>query len=147
MTGSAEKRRALRILLNVPALITPVGMPQMQLHDNLAKVYQRVTPSEEKIGSKLPGVVRDLSTNGAFIAGDPLPLLSRIALAFPLEGFGQVEVLGWTLWRRTGDCEIPTTAGASTKLNQGFGVLFESIPLDARIAIHKLVKNAADNVS
>ena len=44
-------------------------------------------------GEKFPGVVRDLSTNGAFISGEPLPLLSRVAFTFPLEGFGQVEVL------------------------------------------------------
>ena len=147
VNGSAEKRRALRILLNVPALITPVGMPEMNLHENLAKVYERVSPSDDMLGKKLPGVIRDLSTNGAFIAGEPLPLLSRVAMAFPLEGFGQVEVLAWTLWRRTKDCEIPGAEGRNTKLTQGFGVLFEAIPLQARLAIHKLVQNAASNVS
>ena len=147
MSDSSEKRRARRILLNVPALVEPIGMPDIRLHQNLVKVYQRVKPANDKVGTKIPGVIRDLSTNGAFIAGDPLPLLSRIACTFPLDGHGQVEVLGWTLWRRSDDCEVPRADGSSVKLAKGFGVLFEAIPLDARIAIHKLVDQASQNVS
>ena len=138
-----EKRRALRIQLNVPTVIKPIGQPDIKLHENLEKVYERVVASKEHIGEKFPGVVRDLSTNGAFIAGSALPLLSRVAFTFPLEGYGQVEVLAWTLWRRHESCEIPRDEGDPFVLPKGFGVLFEAIPLDARLAIQKLVTQPA----
>jgi len=137
-----EQRRALRIAVNIPTVVEPVGQPKLKLHDNLAAVYQRVSAASEMIGEKIPGIVRDLSTNGAFIAGDPLPLLSRVAFTFPLDGFGQVEVLAWALWRRDDDCEIPRASGDALHLPKGFGVLFEAIPLDARLAIHELVSKA-----
>lgn len=136
---SKEKRRALRVLLNASALVEPIAMPAMKLHDNLAKVYERVQPDASLIGTKLNSVVRDLSTNGAFLAGEPLPLLSRVACTFELEGFGRIEALGWTLWRRHEDCEVPRSDGSMVTLPKGSGLLFEAIPLDGRIAIHKLV--------
>lgn len=137
-----EKRRALRIQLNVPTVIEPIGQPEMKLHQNLEKVYERVLANKDHLGAKFPGVMRDLSTNGAFIAGEPLPLLSRVAFTFPLEGYGQVEALAWTLWRRQEDCDIPRDGGNMLTLPKGFGVLFEAIPLDARLAIQKLVTQA-----
>jgi len=136
---SQEKRRALRILLNVPAVVEPMAMPPMKLHENLAKVYDRVHPPQDDVGKRYQCVLRDLSTNGAFLAGQPVPLLTRVACSFELEGFGRVETIGWTLWRRSDDCKIPRDDGTTTSLPRGFGVLFEAIPLDARIAIHKLV--------
>jgi hypothetical protein len=142
---SKEKRSALRIALNAPTLVEPIGMPKVQLHENLAKVYERVAPSEEFVGKKIPGVLRDLSTNGAFIACQALPLLSRVAISFSLEGFGQVEALGWSLWRRSENCSVPRSDGSSVELPAGFGVLFEAIPLDARIAIHKAVSGTTKN--
>lgn len=137
-----EQRRALRISVNIPTLVEPVGQPELKLHDNLARVYERVAAASEHVGASFPGVVRDLSTNGAFIAGEALPLLSRVGFTFALEGFGQVEVLAWTLWRRDDDCSIPRSDGSSLELPKGFGVLFEAIPLDARLAIHHLVSKA-----
>ncbi len=134
-----EKRRALRIALNVPTLIESIGQPDVKLPDALAKVYSRVDADASTKGKKYPGVVRDLSTNGAFLAGEPLPLLSRVAFSFQLEGFGQIEVLGWSLWRRDDDCTLTRPDGSDLILPKGFGVLFEAVPLEARIAIHKLV--------
>ena len=138
-----EQRRALRIAVNIPTLVEPVGQPDVRLHDNLAAVYHRVDASTDLVGEKFPGVVRDLSTNGAFIAGEALPLLSRVAFTFALDGFGQVEVLAWTLWRRDDTCEVPRSDGSMLELPKGFGVLFEAIPLDARMAIHELVSHAS----
>jgi len=138
-----EQRRALRIAVQLPTLVEPIGQPKPQLHDNLAAVYQRVDAASARIGERFPGVVRDLSTNGAFVSGEPLPLLSRVAFTFPLDGYGQVEVLAWALWRRERDCEIPRADGSLLALPRGFGVLFEAIPLDARVAIHHLVSHAA----
>lgn len=139
----AERRHALRVSTNIPTLIEVIGQRDMNLHPNLAAVYERVRPSAEHVGRKFPGVVKDLSTNGAFLCGEPLPLLSRVAFTFPLEGYGQVEILGWTLWRRRAECEVPVDGGGSVKLAPGFGVLFEAIPLEARQAIAELVKKSA----
>jgi hypothetical protein len=133
-----ERRKAARVAVQIPTLVEVVGQREIELHPNLAAVYERVEPAPELIGEKFPSAVRDLSTNGAFIAGGRMPpLMSRVAFAFPLEGL-QIEVLGWVLWRRTADCEIPTDSG-DVHLPAGFGVLFEAIPLDARNAISQLV--------
>ncbi len=136
---SNDNRRALRVALNVPALIEPIGQPPVDLHENLRKVYERVSPASHRIGERFPGILRDLSTNGAFIAGEAMPLLSRVAFSFTLPGFGAIETIGWVLWRRSEDCELPRAGGAPLSLPRGFGVLFEAIALDARVAIHKLV--------
>ena len=139
MTQGSDKRRALRVALNVPTVIEVIDQPMIDLHPSLAQVYQRVEPNRECVGRKFPGAVRDLSTNGAFIAGEALPLLSRVTFAFDLQDFGTVTVFGWSLWRRDSDCQVPRADGASALLPKGFGVLFEAIGLDARLAIHRLV--------
>jgi hypothetical protein len=134
-----ERRHAPRLNVNIPTLVEVIGQRELQLHPNLAAVYERVRPPTDFVGKKFPGVLRDLSTNGAFISGEPLPLLSRLAFTFPLDGYGQAEVLGWVMWRRKDVCEIPRDGGGTLALAAGFGVLFEAIPLDARMAIAKLV--------
>lgn len=141
---SPEKRKAGRLALNLPMLVESIGQPPMQLHPNLAKVYTRVSPVSGK-GDKFPATLRDLSTNGAFVVGDPLPLLSRIAFSFELADFGRIEAIGWTLWRRSQDCEIPCEDANPIALPKGFGILFEAIPLDARLAIHRLVQAQVAN--
>ena len=110
----------------------------MQLHPNLARVFRRVDADRSSIGSKFPAVVRDLSTNGAFISGAPLPLLSRVALKFDIKGVGMIDAIGWVLWQRMDDCEVPTQSGQAA-LPKGFGVLFEAIPMETRNAIAGLV--------
>ncbi len=140
-----ERRHAPRSNVSLPTLVEVIGQRELALHPNLAAVYERVSPPPEQAGKKFPGILRDLSTNGAFIAGEALPLLSRVAFTFPLESFGQVEVLGWVLWRRKGVCEIPREDGDPVRLAAGFGVLFEAIPLDARMAIAKLVTARGGN--
>lgn len=107
----------------------------MALHPNLQKVFKRVDADKGSIGTKFPAVVRDLSTNGAFISGDPMPLLSRVALKFEVRGVGTVDAIGWVLWQRTDDCQVQ-----GTTLPRGFGVLFEAIPMETRAAIAALVQ-------
>ncbi len=136
-----EQRNATRVALNTPILIESIGQPEMHLHPSLASVYTRVNPQER--GDKFPGRLRDLSTNGAFVAGEALPLLSRIAFSFDLPDFGTVEGIGWTLWRRSEDCEVPRDGGEPALLPKGFGILFEAIPLDARLAIHQMVQRTS----
>lgn len=137
---ATERRHAARVSVNLPTVVEVVGHREAELHPNLAKVYQRVLPASELVGETFAGVVRDLSTNGAFIAGTPAPLLSRVTFSFGIMGHaGAIEVLGWTLWRRTADCEVPREGADPVFLPAGFGVLFEAISLEARQAISRLV--------
>jgi hypothetical protein len=134
----SEHRRAARLVVNAPAVIESIGQVPMSLHPNLAAVFHRVEADGSTLGSRFPAIVRDLSTNGAFVSGPPLPLLSRVAIKFELRGFGPIDAIGWVLWQRAADCELPTVNGM-LQLPCGFGVLFESIPLEARTAIATLV--------
>ncbi len=136
-----ELRRAARLVINAPAIVESIGQGPMQLHPNLAAVFRRVDADSTTLGKRFPAVVRDLSTNGAFVSGAPLPLLARVAIKFELKGFGPVDAVGWVLWHRAADFELPTPSGAIT-LPKGFGVLFESIPLEIRAAIAQLVNRA-----
>jgi len=138
----SDIRRAPRLVVNAPAVVESIGQGSMQLHPNLAKVFRRVDADRSSIGSKFPAVVRDLSTNGAFISGAPLPLLSRVALKFEVKGVGTIDAIGWVLWQRMDDCELPGQAAAQT-LPKGFGVLFEAIPMETRSAIAALVARHA----
>lgn len=138
----SDTRRAPRLVVNAPAVVESIGQGSMQLHPNLAKVFRRVEADRSSIGTKFPAVVRDLSTNGAFISGSPLPLLSRVAIKFDVKGVGVVDAIGWVLWQRMDDCELP--GQNATPLPKGFGVLFEAIPMETRQAIAALVaKHAA----
>lgn len=140
----SDNRRAGRIAVGYPTVIESIGQPAMQMHPNLLEVYSRVSPHAGGVGTRFPGTIRDLSTNGAFIASEPMPLLSRVAFSFDLVDFGRVEAIGWTLWRRSDDCEVPHGDQMVT-LPKGFGVLFEAIPLDARVAIHRAVQRRGIN--
>jgi hypothetical protein len=134
----SEPRRAPRLVVNAPAVIESIGQASMQLHPNLARVFRRVDADKSSVGTKFPAMIRDLSTNGAFVSGAPLPLLSRVALKFELKSVGTVDAIGWVLWQRMDDCEVPN-ADANATLPKGFGVLFEAIPMETRTAIAALV--------
>jgi hypothetical protein len=134
----SEPRRAQRLVVNAPAVIESIGQASMQLHPNLARVFRRVDADKSSVGTKFPAMIRDLSTNGAFVSGAPLPLLSRVALKFELKGVGTVDAIGWVLWQRMDDCEVPN-ADVNATLPKGFGVLFEAIPMETRTAIAALV--------
>jgi hypothetical protein len=138
----SELRRAARLVINAPAIVESIGQGAMQLHPNLAAVFRRVDADTSTLGQRFPAVVRDLSTNGAFISGVLLPLLARVAVKFELKGVGAVDAIGWVLWQRASDCELPTPSGVIT-LPKGFGVLFESIPLEIRAAIAGLVARSS----
>jgi hypothetical protein len=131
----SDLRRAARLVVNAPAVVESIGQVPMYLHPNLQAVFRRVETDTTTLGKRFPAVVRDLSTNGAFISGVTLPLLARVAIKFEIRGIGPIDAVGWVLWQRTADCELPGEGGASSVLPKGFGVLFESIPLETRAAI------------
>lgn len=135
----SDLRRAARLVVNAPAVVESIGQVPMYLHPNLQAVFRRVEADTTTLGKRFPAVVRDLSTNGAFISGVTMPLLSRVAIKFEIRGIGPVDAVGWVLWQRTADCELPGEGGASSMLPKGFGVLFESIPLETRAAIAAFV--------
>ncbi len=134
---AVENRRAQRLIVNAPAICESIAQVPMSLHPNLAAVFRRVEADASTLGKRFPAVVRDLSTNGMFVSGPPLPLLTRVAVKFELAGVGTVDSVGWVMWQRTGDCELPTD-GAPATLPKGFGVLFEAIPLEVRSGIAAL---------
>ncbi|HEU0036977.1 MAG TPA: PilZ domain-containing protein [Kofleriaceae bacterium] len=125
-------------MVNAPAIVESIGQVPMTLHPNLAAVFRRVESDTSTVGQRFPAVIRDLSTNGAFISGMLLPLLSRVAVKFEVRGIGSVDAVGWVLWQRTADCQLPTERG-NQLLPKGFGVLWESIPLETRTAIASYV--------
>jgi hypothetical protein len=135
-----ENRRALRLVLEAPIAFESIGQPELELDPALERIYRRVEAAHERRGHRLSGVLRDLSTNGAFVAGEPMPLLSRLLMRFSVEEL-PVEAIGWVLWRRLEDCEIARGA-APLVLPRGFGVLFESISLEARLRIDQMVRRA-----
>lgn len=139
---STEHRRAARLVVNAPAIVESIGQVPMTLHPNLAAVFKRVDADASTIGKRFPAVVRDLSTNGAFISGPTLPLLSRVAVKFEVKTIGPIDAVGWVLWQRTEDCELPSDQG-NVLLPKGFGVLFESVPLETRALIAQACANAA----
>ena len=134
----SEQRIAKRIIVNAPVSFANIAQSDPVLHPSLAAVYSRVEASREHMGRQFSGTIRDISTNGAFVVGPPLPLLSRISLNFALDGIGQLEGVGWVMWRRDADCSFETATG-TTFFAAGFGVLFEAMPLDGRAAIAALV--------
>jgi hypothetical protein len=138
----SDARRAPRLVVNSPAVVESIGQVPMQLHPNLAKVFRRVDADQSALGTKFPAVVRDLSTNGAFIQGEPLPLMSRVAVKFDVKGIGNVDAIGWVLWQRTSECEVPG-GGSAVTLPKGFGILFEAIPMETRNQIAVLVASLA----
>jgi hypothetical protein len=135
---TSESRGAVRVLINAPAIIESIGQAPMTLHPNLSTVFRRVQADADTVGQRFPAMIRDLSTNGAFVAGHAMPLLARVALRFELHTYGVIDAIGWVLWQRTSDCQIPDPSGAMVTLPSGFGVLFESISLEARRAIAAL---------
>ena len=140
--SSSDNRRAPRLVVNAPAVVESIGQNMMQLHPSLAKVFRRVDADTSTLGQKFPCVVRDLSTNGAFISGVTLPLLARVALRLDVRGVGPIDAVGWVLWQRTADCELASD-GKKATLPKGFGILFEAIPLETRSAIAALVAKAS----
>ena len=138
----SNHRKSPRLYFDLPVSYEVLPAHQVALPPELARVFQRVVPSEEGLGRKIEGRLRDLSSTGAFIAGPPPPLLTRVGLVFGIPGLARVEAIGWILWRRTEDVEIN-----GKNLPAGFGVLFEYLAPEARLHVDRLVimqQNAAD---
>lgn len=137
-SSANDGRAAPRLSVSFPATIESIGQPAVTLLPAVAAVYHRVSADESAVGSTIYGTVRDLSSNGAFVACEPLPLLSRVLLSFELPSLGPIEAVGWVLWSRVGDCDVTDAHGREVTLPRGVGVVFESMALEARAAIARL---------
>ena len=135
---ATDDRAAHRLTVSFPATIESIGQAPVTLLPAVAEVYQRVTADETSVGATVFGTVRDLSSNGAFVACEPLPLLARVLLAFELPSIGPLEAVGWVLWSRTADVAATDGEGREVILPRGVGVVFESLALEARAAIARL---------
>ena len=112
---------------------------EQRLQPELQAVYERVHADADGVGKRFMATLRDLSVNGAFLEGEPLPLLSRVQLVIEVPNFKNVEAVGWVLWRRTAPCTIKRPNGAPVTLGGGFGVVFEWIALESRLEIARRV--------
>src|SRR5436309_235173 len=98
MAGTApqeERRRAARIYVAWDAACEKTSEILQELPPELKAVYERINADSTELGRRFAGTLRDLSVNGAFVEGDPLPLMSRVALVFDIPAFRKVEAIGW----------------------------------------------------
>lgn len=130
-----NRRKNPRLYFDIPINYEVLPAHEVNMPPELAKVFQKVYPSEEGVGRHHEGFLRDLSSTGAFIVGSPPSLLTRVGLIFGIPGFSRVEAIGWVLWRRTEDVALK-----NKDLPAGFGVLFEYLAPEARLHIDRLVK-------
>jgi len=132
-------RREARMEVAWKAACEKAAEIEQQLQPPLARVYERVHADPTEIGKRFDATLRDLSVTGAFLEGEPLPLLSRVVMRIEVPEFRTVEAVGWVMWRRKAACTITGARGVQTRLGAGFGVLFEWLPLDARLEIARRV--------
>ena len=135
---ATDDRAAPRLAVQLSAAIESIGSAPVTLLPAVAAVYHRVAADDTCVGSVVSGTVRDLSSNGAFIACEPLPLLSRVLVTFELPSVGTLDAVGWVLWLRADDCTVTDEQGREVTLPRGVGLVFESLPLEARAAIARL---------
>lgn len=138
MMSERVQRRDARVKVAWPVVCEKTRQVEQQLHPSLQAVYERVQADAADVGKRFTATVRDVSVNGAFIEGTPLPILSRVAMSIDVPEFRRVEAIGWVLWRRSAACAFESD-GRTVELSPGFGVVFEWIPLEARLELARRV--------
>jgi hypothetical protein len=133
-----QRRREARIRVTWPVTVEKVADRSQALPEALAKVYERVAAEPTDLGKFYKSMLRDVSMNGAFIDGDPLPLLSRVAVSFEVPNYRRVEAIGWVMWRRREACVIEN-GEQKLELAAGYGILFEWCSLEARLEIARRI--------
>jgi hypothetical protein len=148
MTNGAVQRnprREARIGVSWKVSVEKLGEREQKLPPGLAEVYERVKTDGSGVGSRHQLTMRDVSMNGAFLEGEPLPLLSRVAMVFEMPGYRKVEAVGFVMWRRSAACTVTRDDGEKSELGAGFGVLFEWLSLEARLEIaRRIARNQND---
>ncbi|WNG16160.1 PilZ domain-containing protein [Cystobacter fuscus] len=128
-----ERRRSQRIAVNleVEASVTDDAPRSVVRADPVDDNIERVSFSTEGAGQFFDAQMMDLSVNGARLSSETRPpLLSRMSLSFSFAEFKHVQATALVMWR---------TRAPSPQGQYSFGVLFEAIPVDVRMSIHKLI--------
>jgi CheY-like chemotaxis protein len=137
----SDPRRPVRIELDIEVRVDVLPPPSRELLAGTA-AWEQVSINSEKAGLIFDGRIRDLAENAARIATDvQVPLLSRVALTFPLEGIPRAVVLGLVVSRGSQPVEVPRKSGPPVVLEPGFGVFFEAVPLAVRQAIIGVIQS------
>jgi|GEM_PF-948306 len=134
--SKAHVRNASRVEVNLPVklLLRPTRRGD---HPNIETI---TPPVAAMTADAFDGEILDISMNGVFIACEPAPVLSRFLLSFTLPNYGTVRGVGLCTWRRLSD----EVAADGTMLPAGMGILFEHIPLTARVLVHSLTSGEYD---
>ena len=132
--SAKEQRRARRLKVDIPTAVEAITAQPTPLSEELRAVYERVEPARDYLNRPTLFTVRDVSSNGAFLEGPPLSLLSRVRFKLPFGGGADSDAIGWVMWRRTAPCRIDGPYG-KVQLEPGIGVLFEAFPLEVRLEI------------
>ena len=131
---ATERRRARRLKVDIPTAVEAITAHAPEMSEELRAVYERVEPARDYLGRPTLFTVRDVSSNGAFLEGPPLSLLSRVRFKLPFGDGQESDAIGWVMWRRTAPCRIDGPYG-KVQLEPGIGVLFEAFPLEVRLEI------------
>ncbi len=127
-----HERREARLVVDWPVAVEKIVARPLILPLSLQGAYERIEAEPNDIGKRLKARLHDVSPNGGFLIGEPLPLLSRVAMVIDVPHWQPVEAIGWVLWRRLRPAKIHGTDGPLVELPAGFGVLFEWISMEAR---------------
>jgi hypothetical protein len=132
-------RREARMGVSWKVAVEKLGERDQKLSPELAAVYERVKADPTAVGSRHQLTIKDVSMNGAFVEGESMPLLSRVAMIFDMPNYRKVEAVGWVMWRRKEPCTITREDGEKLTLGPGFGVLFEWLSLESRLEIARRI--------
>jgi hypothetical protein len=122
--------------VEIGVVVEVVGEPRLQVcpAPGAAGSDEVVRIQTENVGQRFDGIVRKLTSTGAAVeTSTVLPLMSRVALTFELNGV-HVEALGIVMWRRA----ISASPHAKPTRKPAFGVLFEATNEVTRKAIEAL---------
>jgi len=139
---SRTLHRAARLATNLPVQII-VRQPSRSAALLVPDHFESVPYPQELAGEVLHGNITNMSSNGVFVALDGAipPLLGRLGLSFDLDDHGPVVATGLVL-RRVSQSPHALSSTAQPVVT-GVGVLFETIALDARQAIARLMRSPA----
>lgn len=141
MTGAAERRRHRRRDVRIHAQIE--CLPELDEGDHTAPSTQDrfLQQGAGKLNRTFGVVIRNLSSQGAFVASDRSPALrSRVRLVFPHADGEPLSVTGVVVWRRN----VPggyQADGDAARFEPGFGIVFETPSPAALAFIRSTVRN------
>ncbi len=145
MSALKLERREARLVVDWPVAMEKILSRAQLLPLQLQGAYERVESEPSRIGKRFAARLADVSPNGGFLIGEPLPLLSRVAMVIDVPDWEPVEAIGWVMWRRLKPTQSVGADGPSVALPAGFGVLFEWISMEARIELSRRIAEGRSN--